>query len=244
MGDKFRGDIEQLKHAVEICGIGGTWKDETDSSQRFDASNDGILRWWENTGTLSFQGRDPGKSQLREAVMAALAGDDKAKGLTKKSHSDKRIFIVHGHDIPALERLELILRRLDLDPYMLIKDAGSGGTLIEELEGKIGKEGTSVFGIVIMTPDDIGYAAKEGADKARNRARQNVIMEMGMMLASLTRKNVAILRHVSIEQPSDADGIKYISFDKDVSECTQALVGRLINSGFEIDPKKLAAVNM
>jgi predicted nucleotide-binding protein len=190
----------------------------------------------------AFQGREPGKSGLREAVMGALSEDAKAKSLVRVAHSDKRIFIVHGHDIPALERLELILRRLDLDPYMLIKDAGTGGTLIEELEGKIGKDGTAVFGIVIMTPDDIGYAVKDGADKARSRARQNVILEMGMMLASLTRKNVAILRHVSVEQPSDADGIKYIAFEKDIGECTQQLVQRLINSGFEIDPKRLAAV--
>lgn len=179
---------------------------------------------------------------MKEAIIAALAGDAKSKALVRVAHSEKRIFIVHGHDIPSLERLELILRRLDLAPYMLIKDAGTGGTLIEELEGKIGKDGTAVFGIVMMTPDDIGYAVKDGADKARSRARQNVILEMGMMLASLTRRNVAILRHVSIEQPSDADGIKYIAFEKDISECTQQLVQRLIASGFEIDPRKLAAV--
>jgi predicted nucleotide-binding protein len=244
MSDKFRGGFDQLERSVSTCGVGGSWRDEADGSKRFDAVNEGILRWWPNTGTLSFQGRDPGKGELREAILSALSGDAQAKTLTKKSHADKRIFVVHGHDMPTLNRLELILRRLDLDPFMLIKDAGEGGTLIEELEGKIGKDGTAVFGIVIMTPDDIGYATKDGAAKARNRARQNVIMEMGMMLASLTRKNVAILRHVSIEQPSDADGIKYISFDKDVSECTQALVGRLMNSGFDIDSKRLAAANL
>jgi predicted nucleotide-binding protein len=242
MTDKFKGEIDQLRRATDNCGIGGAWREESDGSWRYDGANDGIARWWPKTGTLAFQGRDPGKTALKEALHAALAGDEKAKPFVKKAHADKRIFIVHGHDIPSLERLELILRRLDLDPYMLIKDAGSGGTLIEELEGKIGKDGTAVFGIVIMTPDDIGYAVKDGPDKARSRARQNVILEMGMMLASLTRKNVAILRHVSIEQPSDADGIKYIAFDKDIGECTAQLAQRLMNSGFEIDPKKLAAV--
>jgi predicted nucleotide-binding protein len=204
--------------------------------------NDGILRWWPGTGSISFQGPGPGRTELQTVVMAALAVGEGSRGLVRRATADKRIFIVHGHDIKVLERLELILRRLGLEPYMLIKDAGTGGTLIEELEGKIGKEGSAVFGIVIMTPDDIGYAVREGADKARNRARQNVILEMGMMLASLTRKNVAILRHVSIEQPFDADGIKYIAFDKDIGECTQQLAQRLMNSGFEIDPKRLADV--
>ena len=242
MADKFRGSHDQLRQAVETCGIGGLWKTEEKGVYRYYAANDGIMIWWESTGSLTFQGRDPGKGALKDAVLGALAGDDSAKSLVRKAHTEKRIFIVHGHDISSLERLELILRRLNLAPYMLIKDAGTGGTLIEELEGKIGKDGSAVFGIVMMTPDDIGYAVKDGADKARNRARQNVILEMGMMLASLTRKNVAILRHVSIEQPSDADGIKYIAFDKDIAECTQQLAARLLNSGFEIDPRLLAAV--
>jgi predicted nucleotide-binding protein len=242
MTDKFRGNIEQLQGAVAGCGIAGSWREESDGSHRYDAANDGILRWWPGTGSLAFQGPGPGRSQLKTAVMTALADGEGVKYFVRKATSDNRIFIVHGHDIKVLERLELILRRLGLEPYMLIKDAGTGGTLVEELEGKIGKEGSAVFGIVIMTPDDIGYAVKDGPDKARNRARQNVILEMGMMLASLTRKNVAILRHVSIEQPSDADGIKYIAFDQDIGECTQQLAQRLMSSGFEIDPKRLAAV--
>jgi predicted nucleotide-binding protein len=242
MADKFRGKVEQLRDAVAACGIAGTWREESDGSHRFDAVNDGILRWWPGTGSISFQGPGTGRIELHTAVMDALSDGEGAKALVRKFASDKRIFIVHGHDIKVLERLELILRRLGLEPYMLIEDAGTGGTLIEELEGKIGKEGSAVFGIVIMTPDDIGYAVRDGADKARNRARQNVILEMGMMLASLARKNVAILRHISIEQPSDADGIKYIAFDKDIGECTPQLVQRLMSSRFEIDPKRLAAV--
>jgi predicted nucleotide-binding protein len=235
MADKFRGKIEQFQGAVAICGIDGVWKAESDGSHRYNAVNDGIIRWWPATGTLLFQGPTI-------AVMAALCDGEGAKSVIRTTASDKKIFIVHGHDTESRDRLELLLRRLGLEPYLLIKDAGTGGTLIEELEGKIGKEGSAVFGVVIMTPDDIGYAAKEGPDKARNRARQNVILEMGMMLASLTRKNVAILRHVSIEQPSDADGIKYIAFDNDIGECIQQLAQRLMNSGFDIDPKRLAAV--
>jgi predicted nucleotide-binding protein len=242
MTDKFRGRIEHLQGAVAACGIDGAWREESDGSYRYDAMNEGILRWWPKTGTLSFQGPGAGRDQLKAAVMAALSDGESAKSLIRTASGDKKIFIVHGHDTESRDRLELLLRRLGLEPYLLIKDAGTGGTLIEELEGKIGKEGSAVFGVVIMTPDDIGYAAKDGQDKARNRARQNVILEMGMMLASLTRKNVAILRHVSIEQPSDADGIKYIAFDKSIDECIQQLAQRLMNSGFDIDPKRLAAV--
>jgi predicted nucleotide-binding protein len=91
-----------------------------------------------------------------------------------------------------------------------------------------------------MTPDDVGYAKADGPDKKRERARQNVVLEMGMLISSLTRKNVAILKHISVEQPSDAAGIKYIPFEADVRECAQQLIQRLQNSGIEIDPERIA----
>lgn len=242
VADKFRGNVRQLESAVAATGITGNWRTESDGSYRYDAVNQGILRWWRSTGSLSFQGPDPGRAKLKTAVMTALANGEGLKRLVKRERADKRIFIVHGHDIRAVEKLELALRRLGLHPYLLVKDAGMGETLIEELEGRVRKEGSVGFGIVVMMPDDIGHAAQDGAKKARNRARQSVVLEMGMMIAALTRKNVAILCHVSVEQPTDADWIQYISFDKDIGECTPQLAQRLVSSGFEIDPKRLAAV--
>ena len=68
-----------------------------------------------------------------------------------------------------------------------------GAAHIEALERQIGKEPEAKFGIILMTPDDVGYASRDGSEKAQPRARQNVVMEMGMLLASLTRDKVVIL---------------------------------------------------
>ena len=46
---------------------------------------------------------------------------------------------------------------------------------------------------------------------AQPRARQNVVLEMGMLIARLGRTNVAILKKGHVEVPSDAQGIVYLS---------------------------------
>ena len=50
------------------------------------------------------------------------------------------------------------------------------------------------------------------------RARQNVVLEMGMVLSALRRPNVAILKKGHIEIPSDVHGIIYIPFNDHVNE--------------------------
>jgi predicted nucleotide-binding protein len=45
-----------------------------------------------------------------------------------------------------------------------------------------------------MTPDDVGYANVDGPDKAAPRARQNVVLELGMLISAIGRPNIAILK--------------------------------------------------
>jgi len=47
-----------------------------------------------------------------------------------------------------------------------MNSSGGGKTIIEALEGKSGRDYSSDFGIVLMTPDDVGYAKKDGPEKA------------------------------------------------------------------------------
>src|SRR5947207_2189996 len=68
----------------------------------------------------------------------------------------------------------------------------------------------------------------------------NVILEMGMLLASLTRERVAILQQGYIEHPSDVAGIIYIPFNNHVKEAVPKLVGRFNAVGIHLDPAKVA----
>ena len=75
------------------------------------------------------------------------------------------------------------------------------------------------------------------------RARQNVILEMGMIMAALGRGRMVILKKGALELPSDAGVILYIEFNDHVREITPKLAQRLQSAGFNIDPHKIAAAS-
>jgi predicted nucleotide-binding protein len=100
----------------------------------------------------------------------------------------------------------------------------------------IGKSAQSAFGIVLLTPDDMGYLQEERPEDAKPRARQNVILEMGMLLASLTRRRCAILQKGFVDLPSNMGGVITIPFNHHVREAVPKLVQRLQDAGFKLDP--------
>ena len=113
-------------------------------------------------------------------------------------------------------------------------------TIIEALENEIGPDTNRIrFGIVLLTPDDIGYSIVDGPDKAEPRARQNVVMEMGMLIAALGRPNVAILKKGHVDVPSDADGIIYLPFNQHVKETMPRLCERFRLAGFPLTPTQI-----
>jgi predicted nucleotide-binding protein len=147
-----------------------------------------------------------------------------------------QIFVVHGRDHETRDQLRLVLFSLRLEPFVLQVTGGGGDTLIEALERMIGKTAQSAFGIVLVTPDDMGYLSEEKPEDAKPRARQNVVMEMGMLLSSLTRRRCAILQKGYVELPSNMGGVITIPFNNHVREAVPKLVQRLQEAGFKLDP--------
>jgi len=151
----------------------------------------------------------------------------------------RRVFIVYGHDVEAREQLELLLRRLRLEPIVLQNLPASGDTIIEKLEHLTGAD----FACVLVTPDDEGRRrTKPPAPEAalQLRARQNVVLELGMVLARLGRKHVAILiKGDGIERPSDIDGLIWVKFNTHISEVKNGLAAHLQEAGFSIQVKDL-----
>ena len=168
MADFFHHGIEALKARVDASGIVGAWNEEAGGKHVFRSRERGILNYWPATGTVQYQGN----TKAQEPLKTILAADAIAAPVVTASSVDRKtkIFVVHGHDSQALEQLELILRRLGLDPYILQNNDGGSNTIIEALEQQIYHE--AAFGIVLMTPDDFGYPKAKGDDATQPRARQ------------------------------------------------------------------------
>ena len=193
---------------------------------RLELSNRAIVNIFD-TGKWNVQGKnaDIVKQILSDAVEADV----------KKNN---RVFVVYGHDTIARTQLEAMLRRWDLEPLILDQLPSAGNTVIEKLE-----EYTKQveFGIVLATPDDMGYAKEDGDAKIGYRVRQNVVLEMGMLLASIGRSKVAILlkSQNNFEKPSDIEGLIYIPFKDNVEEEKVSLAKEMEKHNYKIDIAKL-----
>jgi predicted nucleotide-binding protein len=248
---KFKGTREDLIGKVQSLGYVVEVR-ETGAAVQLKTPDGAILNWYPGTGTVNYQGDAAASAQLKarlEPILGAAgvpappafaAVAPVAEVAPAKVEAKGKVFVVHGHDQTSREQLELILHKLGLDPFVLQNTGGAGLTIIEALEEEIGPNAAEVkFGIVLLTPDDFGYSKTDGADKVQPRARQNVVLEMGMLLSSIGRKNVAILKKGHVDVPSDAQGILYIGFNDHVKEVVPRLVDRLTNAGFVLDPSNI-----
>ena len=95
---------------------------------------------------------------------------------------------------------------------------------------------------MLLTPDDEGRKlTQDGSEPLRQRARQNVVLELGMVLSRLGRSRVAILmKGNKIEPPSDIDGLIYIPFFNHVDDAKNSLASNLQNAGFNIRVEDLS----
>ena len=147
----------------------------------------------------------------------------------------RKVFVVYGHDMDARTQLEAMLRRWELEPILLDQLTTEGDTLIEKLERSMDE---AVFAVVLVTPDDEGHP-KDRPDEKKFRARQNVVLELGMMLRGLGRKKVAILLpqlDVGVmEKPSDIDGLIYIPYTDNVDDAKVQLAKELNKQGLSIN---------
>lgn len=178
-----------------------------------------------HTGKFNVQGKnqDAVKECLGVQPAQALAAPAPQNGMAAKPMLSK-VFVVYGHDNAARTELEAMLRRWRLEPLILDQLPSEGQTIIEKLE----KYTAEVkFAVVLATPDDEGYRAGHEDEKAF-RARQNVVMELGMMLTLLGRKNVAILmkQQDNMERPSDIQGLLYIPFKDNLQKDAGLLLAK------------------
>lgn len=222
----YKMSLEQVKSILNANNY--TVKNESQNSNGLATvltlPNGCIINCW-NSGKVNLQGKNTTEIEkiLNNTVSAGI--------------ENKKVFVVYGHDTIARTQLEAMLRRWDLEPLILDQLLSSGQTIIEKLE-----EHTSQvnFGIVLATPDDIGYP-KNDEKKKQYRVRQNVVLELGMLLSRIGREKVAILLSQSeeMEKPSDIDGLIYIPFKENVEEAKLSLAKEMQNNGYTLDIAKL-----
>lgn len=114
------------------------------------------------------------------------------------------VFIIHGHDNELKTEVQLLLTRAGVNNIVLHEQADKGRTIIDKL---VEESSNSNYAIALLSPDD---TLEDGSQ----RARQNVILEVGYFMGKLGKERVRLLRKGNIEIPSDLQGILYEDYDK------------------------------
>lgn len=232
--------LDEAKALLAAAGfdVNSEQRANNDLGWQLRLTNGGIVNVFD-TGAFNVQGKC--QQEIKAALGAAPAQAAVAKVAIPsqvKQSANTKVFVVYGHDETARNHLEAMLRRWGLEPLILDQLPSEGQTIIEKLE----KYTADVhFAVVLATPDDEGNRAGRDDEKAY-RARQNVVLELGMLLSRLGRSRVAIIlkQQANMERPSDIQGLIYIPFKDDLQkEAGTILAKEMAAQGYHIDIAKL-----
>ena len=176
---------------------------------------------------------DKGTCNVQGTNKHLLEGKVTFMGGPRQDAIPRKVFVVYGHDEKAKTELEAMLRRWSIEPLVLDQLPSQGLTIIEKLE-KYADQAS--FAVVLATPDDQGHPALK-PDEIAYRARQNVVLELGMMLTQLGRSKVAVLIKgmTEMERPSDIQGLIYIPFKDSVTDAAVTLAKEMNAQGLTIN---------
>lgn len=150
---------------------------------------------------------------------------------TIDSINNDHVFIVHGHDDQFKNEVAAFIKEIGLTPIILHEQASLGKTIIEKIETY-----TNVgYAIVLYTACDLGHQKSLATDinSLKPRARQNVVLEHGYLMAKLGRPRVAALVKGNLEVPTDISGLVYIPYD---SRWKNDLFKEIVQAGIKTSP--------
>lgn len=146
----------------------------------------------------------------------------------------EKVFVVHGHDEGGKHHAARFIEKLGIQAIVLEERPDAGRTIIEKFEQESEHVG---FALILLTPDDL---ATDPAipDRTAERARQNVIFELGYFVGKLGRGRVCLLRKGKVEMPSDLQGVIYKPMNEN-NDWYLAVAKDLNRARFPVDLNKL-----
>jgi predicted nucleotide-binding protein len=175
---------------------------------RYDGKNVGRMkRLYKQQKDFLNQIQEFLEGQLDELPEPKTGRKPRAKG-TQHSVRSREVFVVHGHDNEMKLEVAHFLESLSFKPIILHEQASQGRNILEKFKA----HANVAFAVVLLSPDDIGYPKSNESNK-EERARQNVILELGYFLGSLGQAHVCALNKGNTTVPSDYHGIVYIPFE-------------------------------
>jgi predicted nucleotide-binding protein len=153
----------------------------------------------------------------------------------------REVYLAHGRDEKWKQAVEHLLEQAGEHEIKIVNQRVKERTrLADELrEDALG----SHYAVVLLTADDVGGARLESETEPyfSTRAHQEVVFEMGFLVAALTPGRVCVLYEDGVELPCDLDGVSHVRLDL-AGTWQPKLLLHLRRAGFDYDMNKLASV--
>ncbi|MFJ3235103.1 TIR domain-containing protein [Streptomyces sp. NPDC086787] len=171
----------------------------------------------------------------QRAAAATSPETERAGGHAAHTHDRSRsVFVVHGRDEEVRKAMFGLLRRLDLRPLEweeLVRATGTASPFLGEVVA--GAPALAQAALVLLTPDDVaklhpqllGNAEPDYETRLTGQPRQNVLIELGMVLMAYAERTV-IVEVGRLRPAADIAGRNVIRFDGS-EESLMKIVARL-----------------
>lgn len=140
---------------------------------------------------------------LGDALQDIVNANPELDNIEPRKSKGDLVFIIHGHDNELKREIQLLLQNAGINNVVLHEQVDKGRTIIDKL---IGETESAGYAVALLTPDDL-------TDQGLQRARQNVILEIGYFIGKLGKERIRMITKGDIEIPSDLQGILYEKFD-------------------------------
>ncbi len=259
-----RGSLESVKYEEaaknEFVGRYNKWNDRNKSIYRtsftvaesiyFHEYESHIWNIWGSDTVKEYKdeilrliNQMQGDIERSDLMQCTVIQSQTIPNVSKPQELSKDVFIVHGHNVEMKETVARTVAKLGLNPIILHEQPNGGKTIIEKFENNAAN---IKFAIILLSADDLAASVLELNDvkdgevrqHLENRARQNVVFEMGYFAAKLGRANVFFLLQDGVSKPGDLDGVVYTPYDS-VHAWRFELVKELKNAGYEVSADAL-----
>lgn len=147
MSLKFVGTYTELKS--KLSSLNGKWDDSNPNKKTFKV-DDGLMNWFESTGTINFQGKTNGKSELESRVPALLYPSETIFVAPKSIEQSD----VESVSIPTINQTESLERQF-------LTTGINEGELIIGIVSTVGTDSARIVGPLKDRLNVFGYNVEE-----------------------------------------------------------------------------------
>jgi predicted nucleotide-binding protein len=153
----------------------------------------------------------------------------------------KQVLLAHGRDERWRQAVEHLLEQSGGHQIRIVNRRADERARLVDVLGE--ESSSSRYAVVLLTADDVGGPRLESDAEPyfSTRAHQEVVFEMGFLVAALSPGRVCVLYEDGVELPYDLEGVSHVRLDL-AGTWQPKLLLHLRRAGFDYDMNRLASV--